>query len=31
LPHGTEAPPNVTCGTCHRGHTTPEPFNPPAP
>jgi hypothetical protein len=21
----------VTCGTCHRGHTEPEPFNPPAP
>jgi hypothetical protein len=31
LPHGTDAPPNVTCGTCHRGHTTPEPYNPPAP
>lgn len=21
----------VTCGTCHRGHTVPEPYNPPAP
>jgi len=21
----------VTCGTCHRGHTVPEPFTPPAP
>jgi len=21
----------VTCGTCHRGHQHPEPFNPPAP
>jgi hypothetical protein len=31
LPHGSEAPPSVSCGTCHRGHTTPEPFNPPAP
>lgn len=31
LPHGNEAPPNVTCGTCHRGHTTPEPFNPAPP
>ena len=21
----------VTCGTCHRGHTVPEPYNPPPP
>jgi hypothetical protein len=22
---------NVTCGTCHRGHAIPEPYNPPPP
>ena len=31
LPHDRGETPNVTCGTCHRGHTTPEPYNPPAP
>src|ERR1051326_5480283 len=31
LPHGNEAPPNVPCGPCPPGHTTPEPFYPPAP
>jgi len=29
--NGEEGPEKVTCGTCHRGHTVPEPFNPPAP
>jgi len=29
--NGEEGPEKVTCGTCHRGHTIPEPFNPPAP
>jgi hypothetical protein len=31
LPHESGETPNVACGTCHRGHTTPEPFNPPPP
>jgi hypothetical protein len=31
LPHDPGETPSVTCGTCHRGHTTPEPFNPAPP
>jgi hypothetical protein len=31
LPRHEEAPQTVSCATCHRGHTTPEQWTPPAP
>jgi hypothetical protein len=31
LPRHEETPQTVSCSTCHRGHTTPEPWTPPAP